>query len=90
MTVDELITKLLKLQFDATVRILNDEGVINDLEAAWLAEDNLVFVGSIEQTEGYLNLPADHHAIPRFTLKRWPSASQPENEHDRCNPPRTR
>ena len=63
MTVQELIAKLLKLQFDATVRILNDEGVINDLEAAWLVEDNLVFIGSMEQAQGYLKLPAADHAI---------------------------
>lgn len=63
MTVAELIAKLLKLQFDATVRILNDEGVINDLEAAWLAEDNLVFIGSMEQAEDYLDLPAANHTI---------------------------
>lgn len=72
MTVQELIDKLLKLQFDATVRILNDEGVINDLEAAWLAEENLVFIGSKENAPEVLNLPAVDHTITQ------PSAVDPD------------
>lgn len=46
MTVDELIQELSKYPSDATVQIVNDEGVLNGLDIVWPERDDLILMGS--------------------------------------------